>query len=87
MQSQAMNRHATQKYADFERALFMAGHSLEELRKLAQKISKPAQGVSYSVPTKDDVLASITAAEEELDTLKKAAKTYKQELLSRGWRV
>lgn len=87
VQVQTVNRQAVAQFANFEAALFGATNALEEMRKVARSIREPKTKATYSVATKEDVLKSISQAETEIDTLKKAAKHYKSELLARGWRV
>jgi|GEM_PF-1752816 len=88
MQSKTVNQRANKQYAFFEASLFQAGYALQEMKKLTEDINHRGEEIRYfSTPHKEDVQMSIDKAQEELDVLKRAAKKYKQELLSRGWRV
>lgn len=88
MQVQMVNRRATAEYANFEAALYNAGTALEDLKRKSQMIRRPSGNkVGWTIPTKSEVNSSIQNGLDELDTLKKAAKKYKTELLARGWRV
>lgn len=87
MQSKTVNQRANKQYAFFEASLFQAGYALQDMKKLTEDIGGGRETRYFSTPHKEDVQMSIDKAQEELDTLKRAAKKYKQELLSRGWRV
>ena len=89
MQVQAVNQHAVVKYREFEWALQTVCESLEATQRLVNAMSDHYTGrfEGWQVPTKKEVQEARRKAVALLDGLRKKAKEYEAELLSRGWRV
>ena len=89
MQVQAVNQHAVIKYREFEWAMQTVCESLEATQRLVNGMSDHHTGrfEGWQVPTKKEVQEARRKAVALLDGLRKKAKEYEAELLSRGWRV
>jgi vacuolar-type H+-ATPase subunit D/Vma8 len=89
MQVQAVNQHAVVKYREFEWAMQTVCESLEATQRLVNAMSDHYTGrfEGWQVPTKKEVQEARRKAVALLDGLRKKAKEYEAELLSRGWRV
>ena len=89
MQVQAVNQHAVIKYREFEWAMQTVCESLEATQRLVNGMSDHYTGrfEGWQVPTKKEVQEARHKAVALLDGLRKKAKEYEAELLSRGWRV
>ena len=89
MQVQAVNQHAVIKYREFEWAMQTVCESLETTQRLVNGMSDHHTGrfEGWQVPTKKEVQEARRKAVALLDGLRKKAKEYEAELLSRGWRV
>jgi vacuolar-type H+-ATPase subunit D/Vma8 len=89
MQVQAVNQHAVVKYREFEWAMQTVCESLEATQRLVNAMSDQHTGrfEGWQVPTKKEVQEARRKAVALLDGLRKKAKEYEAELLSRGWRV
>jgi vacuolar-type H+-ATPase subunit D/Vma8 len=89
MQVQAVNQHAVVKYREFEWAMQTVCESLEATERLVNAMSDHYTGrfEGWQVPTKKEVQEARRKAVALLDGLRKKAKEYEAELLSRGWRV
>ena len=89
MQVQAVNQHAVVKYREMEWAMQTVCESLEATQRLVNAMSDHHTGrfEGWQVPTKKEVQEARHKAVALLDGLRKKAKEYEAELLSRGWRV
>jgi hypothetical protein len=89
MQVQAVNQHAVVRYREFEWAMQTVCESLEATERLVNAMADQAAGrfQGWQVPTKKEVQEARKKAVALLDGLRKKAKEYEAELLSRGWRV
>ena len=89
MQVQAVNQHAVIKYREMEWAMQTVCESLEATQRLVNGMSDHHTGrfEGWQVPTKKEVQEARRKAVALLDGLRKKAKEYEAELLSRGWRV
>ena len=89
MQVQAVNQHAVIKYREMEWAMQTVCESLEATQRLVNAMSDHYTGrfEGWQVPTKKEVQEARRKAVALLDGLRKKAKEYEAELLSRGWRV
>ena len=89
MQVQAVNQHAVVKYREFEWAMQTVCESLEATQRLVNAMADQYTGrfEGWQVPTKKEVQEARRKAVALLDGLRKKAKEYEAELLSRGWRV
>ncbi len=89
MQVQAVNQHAVVKYREFEWAMQTVCESLEATERLVNGMAQEYTGrfEGWRVPTKKEVQEARRKAVALLDGLRKKAKEYEAELLSRGWRV
>ncbi len=89
MQVQAVNQHAVVKYREMEWAMQTVCESLEATQRLVNAMSDHYTGrfEGWQVPTKKEVQEARRKAVALLDGLRKKAKEYEAELLSRGWRV
>jgi hypothetical protein len=89
MQVQAVNQHAVVKYREMEWAMQTVCESLEATQRLVNGMSDHHTGrfEGWQVPTKKEVQEARRKAVALLDGLRKKAKEYEAELLSRGWRV
>ena len=89
MQVQAVNQHAVVRYREFEWAMQTVCEALEATQRLVNAMADHAPGrfQGWQVPTKKEVQEARRKAVALLDGLRKKAKDYEAELLSRGWRV
>jgi hypothetical protein len=89
MQVQAVNQHAVVKYREMEWAMQTVCESLDATQRLVNGMSDHHTGrfEGWQVPTKKEVQEARRKAVALLDGLRKKAKEYEAELLSRGWRV
>lgn len=88
MQIQAVNARALRKYGELVSAMDLVAEALESARRLiASMKGKPVASGSWTVPTRDELVAMHTRGVEQLDRLRTAAKKYEAELISREWRV
>jgi hypothetical protein len=89
MQVQAVNQHAVVKYREMEWAMQTVCESLEATQRLVNAMADHYTGrfEGWQVPTKKEVQEARRKAVALLDGLRKKAKEYEAELLSRGWRV
>ena len=88
-QIQAVNQHAMRKFSEFEFAMQHVANSLAETEALIKSMNegqdKRIKG--FQVPTKKELMELRKKAVAALDALRRAAKQYEAELISRGWRV
>jgi len=89
VQVQVVNQHAVVKYREFEWALQTVCESLNATERLVNGMADHAAGrfQGWQVPTKKEVQEARKKAVVLLDGLRKKAKEFEAELLSRGWRV
>jgi hypothetical protein len=89
VQVQVVNQHAVVKYREFEWALQTVCESLDATERLVNGMADHAAGrfQGWQVPTKKEVQEARKKAVVLLDGLRKKAKEFEAELLSRGWRV
>jgi len=89
MQVQVVNQHAVVKYREFEWAMETVRESLEATERLVNGMvdHSPGRFQGWQVPTKKEVQEARKKAVTLLDGLRRKAKEFEAELLSRGWRV
>jgi len=88
MQVQVVNQHAVVKYREFEWAMETVRESLEATERLVNGMSdQSGRFQGWQVPTKKEVQDARKKAVALLDGLRRKAKEFEAELLSRGWRV
>jgi hypothetical protein len=88
MQVQVVNQHAVVKYREFEWAMETVREALEATERLVNGMSDQADRFhGWQVPTKKEVQEARKKAVALLDGLRRKAKEFEAELLSRGWRV
>lgn len=89
MQVQPINNHARKRYSEFDSAMEAVRVAVDELMTTAKKFRDRADGRfnGWQVPTKNEVVGAVRKASDDLDGLRKNARKYRAELVSRGWRV
>lgn len=87
VQIEAINRRARQRYASFVSAMDAVREALDNLTPLIVKVRKPSGGSGWTVPTREELAGLKRTSFEELERLRKKAKKYEAELVSREWRL
>jgi hypothetical protein len=92
MQVQTVNKHAERKYAEFQFAISSVENALGAVELMLKKCSDPHEKMKPSAiantrVSKEELEGFKRQAIDALAELKTAARKYKIELTSKGWRV
>lgn len=84
MQLPGSSRRAAERYAELDFALGMVGAALEEAEALI-KMQHELPEWSYTIPSQEDLQAAFKRATGGVEGLRRNAREYEIDLVSRDW--
>ena len=87
MRSDVINHRARSRYGQFVSAMDMVLEALETVDPLIKRVDDKHAPNGFTLATTDELLGQRRATFDALETLRRRAKKYEAELVSRDWRL